>query len=593
MIIENAHRLLKRQIKKANLTGEQLRSLSSFLNQINEAYHSNDEDYSRLENILEINSRELFKLNQALKSDVDLKTSEVAETKQQLELVINNVKNIIFQTDEKGNYTFLNSAWEDILGVKVEDSLGRKFTDFFQYVDEESQQKIQDFIKNPIGQFYQIIEIRTVQNVHKWIELTFEIILDENQKPSGTIGSLVDVTDLKKAQILLNQAKEAAEAANDSKSDFLNTMSHEIRTPLNSIIGLTNILLLEDHLEDQSENLHALKYSGEHLLHLINDILDFNKIIAGKLDLEQKDFSLDYVLDGLRKNFQILAVDKGCIFKIKKDEDIPKIVIGDRTRLYQILNNLISNAIKFTEKGKVELCLELTKKEENHIEILFEVIDTGIGIESSNIDKIFNSFEQADQSITRKFGGTGLGLAICKNLLKVMGSDIKVTSEVGVGSKFEFSLKYKISTNYDEKERNQAVDILSSFSGLQGKKILIAEDYMMNVLVLQRFFKRWEIEYKVAKNGQEALDMVQQEDFDCVFMDLQMPVMDGYQATKAIRALATNVKNIPIIALTATTQSSVKEKAIESGVDSFISKPFNPIHLFNTTKDVINQSKLK
>lgn len=585
----NKHRLLKRQLRKANFNFAEQEKLEVFLNQVDQAYKGADEDYIRLEKILEISSKELYKLNQSLKSDVVQKNSEVKETKKQLELVVNNVKNVIFQTTASGEYTFLNQAWEDVLGVEVKDSLGKKFSDFFHHIDSESITAIQQFIDTSgrQGQFNHIMKVVTCLEEHKWIEVTYQYTFDENGEANGTIGSFVDVTSIKQAEIALKIAKETAEAANESKSHFLNIMSHEIRTPLNSIIGLTNIMILEEHMQEQSENLHALKFSGEHLLHLINDILDFNKIMAGKVNLEEKEFSIESVLDGLRRNFQPLAIEKGIRFKIIKDEDLPMALVGDKTRLYQILNNLVSNAIKFTSDGKVVLSLELIKIENKVARILFEVSDSGIGIKEENVDKIFQLFEQADQSITRKFGGTGLGLAICRKLLNAMDSEIEVESIEGKGSTFKFEIAYTVSENFEQFNKSMLADLSSSFSGLDGKKVLIAEDYTMNVLVLKQFFDKWGLKYEIGKNGQEALDLLAIHKFDAVFMDLQMPIMDGYEATKRIRAMQGDISKTPIIALTATTQQDIKEKALKAGVDAFISKPFNPIHLFNTTKEII------
>ncbi len=514
--------------------------------------------------------------------------TELQETKDQLEVVVGNVENVIFQTDSKGKYTYLNAAWEDLVGLKIEDSIGKTFYELFDHIDKESQQAVFEFLNNPVGQFRRVIKGITNDGKQKWVENRFQISYDKNGQPTGTVGSFIDVTQLKETQLQLQAAKEEAELANEAKSKFLNVMSHEIRTPLNGIIGLSNILILEDHLDSQTENLNALKYSSEHLLHLVNDVLDYNKILAGKIELESKDFNLDYILGALRKNFQPLAIEKGIRFKVKKDEDIPMALIGDRTRLFQILNNLVSNAIKFTNTGKVELSLELIHQHRDKCTILFEVIDTGEGIAEESQSKIFDDFVQADSSITRKFGGTGLGLSICKRLLNIMGSDLQLESKVGKGSNFSFEVDYEISQAYNKEDNIESVDLNSSFSGLENLNILIADDYSMNVMVLKRFLKKWGCTFDVAKNGEEALKLHDQCEYAIILMDLQMPTMDGFEATKSIRNLKSNKSNIPIIALTATNQSEIKDQALKAGVDAFVSKPFNPIHLFNTMKSVLN-----
>lgn len=585
MLIENCHRLLKRQIKKSGLSDQCLEKMSVFLNQVNMAYLGNDKDINRLENILETSSQELYKVNQILKGEVESKSLEIIETQQRLEKIVNQVENVIFETDKLGNFVFLNFAWETMSGYKVSESLNRSFWECL--VDKSEFEKFKIATDQTLmGQQKARFQIKTKDNKVKWVDFGFTPIYDKEGKLSKTMGSIVDVTEQKNTEQTLLNAKLLEEKANQAKSTFLSTMSHEIRTPLNSLIGISNILLMEDHLQEQVENLHGLKYSSEHLLSLINDILDFNKIQSGNLELERKDFSLNYLINGLSKSFTPNAEKKGLRIKFRKDTELPDVITGDKTRLVQVLSNLINNAIKFTHEGQIEIYIDKIKGEGENVQIEFSVKDSGIGIPPSKQDSIFNPFQQASSSTTREYGGTGLGLSISKNLVQLMGGELNLVSKEGMGSTFSFEIPFNVSKSFDVKQNN--VDLISSFSGLEGLNILIAEDYKMNVHVLTRFLKKWNIKYQVTSNGGEAVEKFRTDQFDVILMDLQMPVLDGYAATQQIREIEANkkCKSTPIIALTASAEIQVQEKAISSGFDAFVTKPFNPVYLYNTLKNV-------
>jgi len=387
------------------------------------------------------------------------------------------------------------------------------------------------------------------------------------------------------AQLILS--KEIAENAALTKSQFLSTMSHEIRTPMNAVIGFTHLLLQLDPRPEQAEYLKLLKFSAENLLVLINDILDFSKIEAGKIEFEEADFHIKDLVGNIRLALLQKANEKNIQLKLLIDQDLPNIVKGDPVRLGQILTNLISNAVKFTEKGKVTITASLQEKLEDYTVVDFEVADTGIGIAADRLEHIFESFTQATAETTRKFGGTGLGLTITKRLLDMMGSEIKVKSELGKGSVFYFSLAIKNSTaQFVGNGLNQLTIIEKS---LKGVKILIAEDNQINVILAKQYMKLWDIECDVAENGLIALALVQTNDYDMVLMDLQMPEMDGYQTTSAIRALpGEKFKNLPIIALTASAMLDIKDKAFIVGMNDYISKPFNPNDLYRKIASYAN-----
>jgi signal transduction histidine kinase/CheY-like chemotaxis protein len=412
--------------------------------------------------------------------------------------------------------------------------------------------------------------------------LTDDPIFDQDQRDDDLIHVIKYLQEqIGKAKELEQQlilSKDTAEKAATTKAQFLSAMSHEIRTPMNAVIGFTNLLLQMEPRNDQMEYLNMLKFSAENLLVLINDILDFSKIEEGKIVFEDADFDLKDLAGNIRMALLPKATEKNLQLKLLVDPEIPDIVKGDPVRLGQILTNLVSNAVKFTKKGKVTMMVSLATKTDKYTTIDFEVADTGIGIEKDNLANIFESFTQASTDTTRKFGGTGLGLTITKKLLEMMGSEIRVTSEPGKGSEFSFSINLKISI----KKAVNIVEKKTHFTNksLKGVKVLIAEDNRVNVVLAKQYLKLWGIECDVADNGRIAYDMVQHNDYDLILMDLQMPEMDGYQATIEIRKLPEEkYKKLPIIALTASAMLDIKDHAFAAGMNDYISKPFNPDEL--------------
>jgi len=355
----------------------------------------------------------------------------------------------------------------------------------------------------------------------------------------------------------LKDAKEAAEQAATAKTEFLSTMSHEIRTPLNAVIGLSNFLIEENPRNDQKESLDNLKFASENLLSLINDILDYNKIDAGKIDFEEKPFNIRRLLDSTIAAYKYSAEDKGVKLSYEAGEHVPSSVIGDVTRLSQVLTNLIGNAIKFTKVGYIQVKLNIVARVNDKIAIKFSVQDTGVGIAKEKQKLIFESFTQASSSTTREFGGSGLGLAITDKLLDLMGSKLFLKSKVGEGSTFYFTQFFEISK--EEK--------------FEGKKVLIVEDTQINVMVARKFLEKWGMVIDAAENGSVAIDKMEDHQYDIVLMDLQMPVMDGYQAAEELRKRGDQT---PIIALTAAAVTEIIEKIEVAGMNAYVTKPFNP-----------------
>lgn len=377
------------------------------------------------------------------------------------------------------------------------------------------------------------------------------------------------------------QLKLAVDEANrhaQSRSDFLSTMSHELRTPLNSVIGMAELLLEDAHNEEQKENLGILRFSALSLHTLINDILDFNKLGSGRLQLESIPVNLSKLLRNICSGMELQAKEKGLKLELLIDPALENLyLVTDPTRITQIIYNLAGNGIKFTHKGGITIALALLHKTDEGVKVRFAITDTGIGIAADKQETVFEPFVQASTSTTRNYGGTGLGLPIVKRLLALFGSDIVLESRPGEGSRFSFEIMFA----YGESPV-PAVHASEAFSNdLQGLRVLAAEDNPMNVLLLRKLCQRWKIKPDIVENGTEVLPQLEKHMYDVILMDIHMPGMDGYEASRAIRKLPDRAKaRIPIIALTASVSNDIHAKITAAGMNDYVRKPFNAKDLF-------------
>ncbi len=405
-----------------------------------------------------------------------------------------------------------------------------------------------------------------------YVELKSKLEFDDAGNPVAVSSTFQDISEKKEREILLLHANKEAAEANKVKEQFLSTMSHEIRTPLNAIIGLTDQLIKNDPGKHQIKNLNTLQFSGEHLLTLVNDILDYNKIQAGKIELEQAEFNLRESLEGVLNSMSLMANDKGIKLNLEIDKALPEFLRGDKFRLNQVLTNLISNGIKFTEKGSVGLSVGLKKEYGKNIVLLFSITDTGIGIANHRMEKIFEGFEQEDASIARKYGGTGLGLAISKQLVSLLGGDLKVNSELKKGSEFYFTITFE-KCDQEIASKLLKVDQSQIERDLKGIKILCVDDNEVNQLVISQYFNSWKINATYADSGNEAIEAYHKDVFDLVFLDIRLPDMNGYEVAEEFIKIRPE-QNTPIVALTAEINEQLKNKIHNGSMISYLSKPF-------------------
>lgn len=526
----------------------------------------------------------------AIESDItERKETEEAllDNEQRLSALTREVPGVIFQfevdPEGKRSFTFFSDAYRELFGRDPKDVLARPGV-LLTTVHEEDRRMVKKSLDESItsgSPWIQVFRIRRPDNSIRWIDARST----SSCRMDGTkywYGVLNNITELQDARYAAEDAMVKAEQANIAKGQFLAMMSHEIRTPMNGVIGMTSLLLDTELNNQQREFAEIVRSSGENLLTLINDILDFSKIESGKLDLEMAVFSVRECVEGALDLFAHKAAHHGIDLLYEISDDVPAEVSSDITRLRQIIVNLIGNALKFTEKGEIELNVRTVQDDERNKELIFSVRDTGIGIPADGIDKLFLSFSQVDASTTRKYGGTGLGLAISKRLAELMGGRMWVESKEGVGSTFLFTIKPEWIA--PKARRYVSADRPS----LRGKKILIVDDSLTSQRILTTLVTKWEMSPVVVGSGDEALSALDnQGPFDLALLDMQMPEMDGAMLAQHIRKRE-DTKKIPLILLSSIGQYS--EGNEEDIFDSILTKPAKPSQIFDAIVHVLGST---
>jgi len=548
------HRLLKRQIKKY-LSKDLMDSgqLDDFLEAINMAYKNFDSDNQQLERTLEISAQESFK--------------ELSDLKKAI-----SVTSMVMITDHHGKIIFVNQNLCAASGYAKEELVGQSYEKLnSKFQSEEFYDQIKETILNGNIWKGEVKEISKTGTTY-WVDTTIVPLLNSAGKVYKFITIKIDITKIKKAEEKSEKSLALAEKALEIKAEFLSNMSHEIRTPMNAIMGLSDIILQQPLEHSVRDNLKSIKQSADNLLVIINDILDFSKIEAGKVKIENIIFNFIYQLEHIQKTMAFKAEQKNLKFEIIYPENTPRYLMGDPFRLNQVILNLCSNAIKFTQEGSVLIELEILELTKDKSKILFSVIDTGIGIPDERQKQIFESFTQADVNVTRQFGGTGLGLTITKQLIGLMGGQINVESKLGKGSRFYFSLEFEIS----DQDHSQIHTEELQEKSLEGLNILVMEDNLINQKVISQTLSNWECDFSIVENGFKGLNLLQNNFYNIVLMDLQMPQLDGFETTREIRNGGAGINNlrIPIIALTADAFPETRDKVLKIGMNDLVSKPF-------------------
>ena len=494
-------------------------------------------------------------------------------SERRLRHVVEHLPEVFFETDGAGRWTYLNRAWTVVTGFAVEEGLGRSFTEFVWPGDVDiAIARFLPLIGGGRHASRHEIRYRTKDGGFRWLEVHMHAVPGDDDHTIGTSGTLQDVTAQRDLSEQLVRAREAAIQASRTKSDFLANMSHEIRTPMNGVIGLTDLLLDTSLTPEQREYACGVKQSAEALLTLINDILDFSKIEAGKLSISRVAHDLHEVVREAVNLVDIKARNKGFRVALGLEDGVPIQVMGDRGRIRQVLINLIDNAVKFTYVGGVTVSVSSEPRAGGGVTVRFAVRDTGIGIERDKLDAIFEKFTQADASTTRRFGGTGLGLAICRQLVELMEGGIGVTSEPGRGSTFWFHLPLMAVEAAPAPGVPRVEPATEAGAGLRPYRVLVVEDNAINLKVACRMLEKVGCAVDVAENGAVAVQMVGGTAYDVVFMDCQMPVLDGYEATAAIRRLPDGGRT-RIVAMTAHALAADRERCLAAGMDDYIRKP--------------------
>jgi PAS domain S-box-containing protein len=488
-----------------------------------------------------------------------------------------NANDMVYSRDLDGFMTDLNPAGERMTGYTRAEFLKMRILDMIPPELGEQVRQLMEVNNTKTPDVRAELDIIRKDGERRTLEVSTRLI-SEDGKPVRVEGIARDVTDRKRAQAEYETAREAAEEANRAKSEFLANMSHEIRTPMNGVIGMSELALQTDLTLEQREYVDTIRTCAESLLTLINDILDFSKIEARKLELDWVEFDIRRLLADILRTLRVRSTQRNLVLRSSVEDSVPQRLLGDPHRVRQVIVNLVGNGIKFTERGEVAVDVALEREEEGKCRLHFAVRDTGIGIPEGKRKSVFDAFMQGDGSITRKHGGTGLGLAISAQLAVLMHGTISVESRVGEGSVFHFTAEFGVATG-TMPAHLPAPSAPKRHS--RPLKILVVEDNAVNRRLAAKLLEKRGHRVQVVCDGRAALDTIPQQPFDLILMDVQMPEMDGFQATAAIRERETTTgSHIPILALTAHAMKGDRERCLDAGMDGYVSKPIQPSELF-------------
>jgi PAS domain S-box-containing protein len=494
-----------------------------------------------------------------------------------VEVLLEATPTAIFLKDTEGRYLRFNKAFEAIFGIERADWIGKTVHDLVDGEDAATMHasNLALFASGALQTYEARFKNRKTGEIRDGL-YSKAPLTDAQGQVTGLVGTILDITDKNLFEQELRDAKRSAEAANQAKSDFLANMSHEIRTPMNGVIGMTDLALDSGLNPVQREYLNIVKSSAQSLMVILNDILDFSKIEAGKLNIEAVEFSLVDMVQETLKSLSARADKKALELTCTLASDLPPRVVGDPVRVRQVITNLCDNAIKFTARGgvAVEVSAAPHGLPDGTWALAFAVRDTGIGIAPEKQAGVFQAFHQADTSITRQFGGTGLGLTICARLVELMGGRIWLESVPGQGSTFRFTVHVKLPAT------KSAGSVAAEHAPQAAPpavcmRVLLVEDHPINQMLAKTLLGKWGHAVVVANNGQEAVDLFPTQTWSAVLMDMQMPVMGGLDATRAIRALEGSATRTPIIAMTANAMEADRQACMEAGMDDYLAKPFN------------------
>jgi len=493
---------------------------------------------------------------------------ELEMQKEFIEQLFDTDPNLIFVRDGNGRMIYCNKAVAELVGTSREEFL---LSDQKMFPAHEGQiQTYREMEEKVINKGEEILIEEKISDSNGIINY-FQTIKKPLKTQNGDVNMLSISTNINKIKYYEKESQNVMKGRNE----FFSAMSHEIRTPMNAILGMTELLLRRKPRKDQSKLLQTLHFSSKNLLSLINDILDFSKIESGKIEIEEVNFNVKELIENVMISLKPKALDKNLQVAYKLFDGVPEVINGDYIKLSQVLNNLLSNAVKFTDKGRIDINLHLQKKTKTKFKLKFDIKDTGIGIEQDKIKNIFDPFHQANKSIARVYGGTGLGLSIVKNLVEMQNGTIAVESEENKGSVFSVILPFK-NADMSLPVNSLPTSKISDFKWKMSLNVLYVEDVTTNQFLIEEILGDWGIKVEMASDGFEALKMIEPKGYDLILMDIQMPGIDGLETTRRIRAMEDPYfKNIPILALTASTTESTKDEIFISGMQDFILKPIN------------------